>query len=78
MGYYEGQRENPCPRCGGVVATLFISVTPMSFSQRCQGCGVSDFTEAEETYLAGNESRPSRAPQPFVVVPSPNVIHTMD
>lgn len=54
MGYYEGRREHPCPRCGGVVATLFISVGPMSFSQRCDSCGVTEYTEAEETQLGDN------------------------
>ena len=43
MGYYLGQRRNPCPRCGGVVATIFVSVSLMSFSQRCSECGTSEF-----------------------------------
>lgn len=54
MGYYEGQHENPCPRCGGVVETVFISVAPMSFSRRCQGCGVSEFTSEEVEALGDN------------------------
>lgn len=54
MGIYEGQRENPCPRCGGVVGTTFISVTPMSFSQRCHGCGTTDFMDEENAQLGGN------------------------
>ena len=57
MGYYEGLRDNPCPRCGGIVYTVFISVSPMSFSQRCQKCGITEFTEAEELQLGGNSSR---------------------
>lgn len=51
MGYYEGQRENPCPRCGGIVYTLFISVSPISFYQKCSGCGTEEFTEEEEKQL---------------------------
>jgi hypothetical protein len=54
MGYYEGQRDRPCPRCGGIVATVFISVGPMSFSQKCRGCGTTEFTQDEEARLGDN------------------------
>jgi hypothetical protein len=54
MGYYVGQRDRPCPRCGGVVSTLFISVSPMSFSQRCNDCGTTEFTPEEEVQLGAN------------------------
>lgn len=53
MGYYQGRRENPCPRCGGVVVTLFISVD-MSFHQECLKCGAKQFTKEEEEQLGGN------------------------
>jgi hypothetical protein len=33
MGYYPGKRENQCPRCGGTVWTLFISVGRMSYTR---------------------------------------------
>ena len=56
MGVYPGKRENPCPRCGGVVWTTFISVSPMSFSQKCEGCGTAVFTEDEEKVLGANVS----------------------
>jgi hypothetical protein len=56
MGYYLGQRENPCPRCGGIVYTTFISVTPMSFFQKCSGCKTETFTEEEEELLGDNTS----------------------
>lgn len=56
MGVYPGQRENPCPRCGGVVGTLFISVSPMSFSQKCGACGVSEFTPEEDAGLGGTQA----------------------
>lgn len=51
MGYYEGQRENPCPRCGGKVHTLFISVTPISYSEQCDKCGTTEFTVEEKEQL---------------------------
>lgn len=54
MGYYEGQRKNPCPRCGEIVYTLFISVSPMSFYEKCSGCGTTDFTEEERKQLGEN------------------------
>ena len=60
MGYYLGQRENPCPRCGGVVGTIFISVSPMSFSQRCQQCGADDYTPEEDAQLGANTSPTAR------------------
>lgn len=28
MGYYLGQRQNPCPRCGGTVLTSTSEFTP--------------------------------------------------
>jgi hypothetical protein len=65
MGYYEGQRENPCPRCGGPVATTFISVSPMSFSQRCRGCGAGEFTPEEETALGPNVEPSRNDPHAF-------------
>ena len=54
MGIYEGQRENPCPRCGGTVYTTFISVSPMSFYQYCSGCEAEEFTPDEEKLLGSN------------------------
>lgn len=54
MGVYYGERENPCPRCGGKVTTVFISVTPMSSSQKCLGCKTTDFTKEEEKKLGKN------------------------
>lgn len=56
MGYFKGQRENPCPRCGGIVHTLFISVSPVSFDQRCEKCETWKFTEEEEKQLGANKS----------------------
>lgn len=55
MGYYEGEREWPCPRCGGHVWTLFISVD-MLFRQQCGRCGTTEFTPEEEKRLGGNVS----------------------
>lgn len=55
MGYYYGQRENPCPRCGGVVSTVFISIPPMKYFQLCNGCKTEVFTKEEEKLLGGNE-----------------------
>lgn len=55
MGYYEGQRENPCPRCGSVVYTLFVSISPMSFSQKCSGCKTTSFSKPEEKLLGSNQ-----------------------
>lgn len=60
MGYYTGQRENPCPRCGGVVVTLFISVTPMSFYQKCIGCSTQIFSKEEDTQMGANKSGDSK------------------
>lgn len=57
MGYYVGQRENPCPRCGGIVYTLFISVTPMSFSQKCSDCETESFSKEEDKLLGNNIPR---------------------
>lgn len=54
MGYYQGQRENPCPRCGGIVYTLFISVGDMSFSQECNKCNTTEFTPTEDKALGAN------------------------
>lgn len=56
MGYYLGKRENPCPRCGGTVWTVFISVGAMSFDERCDGCGTESFTEDERRALGNNNS----------------------
>lgn len=56
MGFYPGRRANPCPRCGGIVGTLFVSVSPMSFQQRCADCGTSEFTDEEEAALGPNRS----------------------
>lgn len=57
MGLYQGQRENPCPRCGGEVQTIFISVGGMGFFQRCMGCKTTQYTEEEEKKLGKNETR---------------------
>lgn len=54
MGYYEGQYENPCPRCGEIVYTLFISAGSMSFNRRCSGCKTESFTKEEEEQLGHN------------------------
>jgi ribosomal protein S27AE len=63
MGYYVGQRENPCPRCGGIVVTLFISVSPMSFSQKCENCGTDSFSEEEEKLLGANGNNINAEPK---------------
>lgn len=57
MGYYEGQYENPCPRCGGLVYTLFISVTPMSFWMECSKCHTKEYTPEETKQLGANKPR---------------------
>ena len=52
MGYYTGVYENKCPRCGeGDVTTTFISAPPMSYSEGCNNCGVSDFSDEEHGVL---------------------------
>ena len=66
MGYYDGQRKNPCPRCGGVVLTVFVSVGAMSFHERCVGCGTEDFTpdEAGRNVRFGVREQPDATLQP--------------
>jgi len=56
MGIYYGERENPCPRCGGKVVTVFISVTPMQFHQQCVNCKTKEFTDKEHRKLGENIS----------------------
>lgn len=52
MGIYYGSYANSCVRCGtGVVGTVFISVTPMSFHARCSNCGAEDFTAEEREIM---------------------------
>lgn len=57
MGYYPGQYENPCPRCGNIVYTLFISVGNMSYTEECSGCKTQKFTEEEKLLLGYNKLR---------------------
>lgn len=54
MGIYHGRHVNPCPRCGGVVGTTFISISPMSFHRGCGDCGARDFTPEEVVQLGDN------------------------
>ena len=56
MGVYYGKRENPCPRCGETVGTVFYSMLPMSFHQRCNGCKTEKYSEEEEKLLGYNQN----------------------